>query len=132
MKSIEVKEQFIQLRAEGLSYQAIAETLKVSKQTLIEWSKDCQIEIHNFKSVRLEGLYEQYCATKEARIKLIGELLEKVRVELCGRDLSKVRTEWLYDIALKLTDAQNKERDNLTFATPDVFVNSPANSWEVD
>ena len=38
VKTIEDKQRFVELRAKGLSFERIAEELKVSKPTLIKWS----------------------------------------------------------------------------------------------
>lgn len=132
MKDTNTKEQFLSMRAEGLSYQAIADELRVSRQTLIHWGKELQSDIKNFKAIRLDAMYEQYSLTKEARIKLIGEHIEKVRTELSSRDLSSVNTDKLYDILLKLTEAQNKERESLTFANLDSTMFWCQSSWDVD
>ena len=39
-------EEFIKLRAEGYSFDNIAEKLKISKPTLIKWSKEYEFEIN--------------------------------------------------------------------------------------
>ena len=45
MKDNSIKEKFVLLRAEGLSFDKIAKKIKVSKPTLIEWQKDFRDEI---------------------------------------------------------------------------------------
>jgi len=47
MKEQTVKERFLALRAQGLSFEKIARQLKVSKQTLINWSREFRYEISN-------------------------------------------------------------------------------------
>jgi len=130
VKEAKTKELFLDLRSQGLSYQVIASKINVSKQTLIHWGHELQNDIKNLKSIRLDAIYEHYSLTKEARIKLIGEHIDKVRTELAGRDLSSVSTDKLYDLLLKLTDAQNKERESLTFSIIDNMWDQK--SWEVD
>jgi len=115
MKPAEIKEKFIEMRAEGHSYIAIGEALGVSKTTLIQWSYDLQVELKNRMTVRMDYLCQQYSLSKEARIKLLGELLGRVNTELASRDLSKVSTEKLFELTLKLTEAHGKERADLTF-----------------
>jgi len=132
MKDTNTKEHFLSMRAEGLSYQAIANKLNVSKQTLVYWGQDLQAEIKNLKAIRLDAMYEQYSLSKEARIRLIGEQIDKVRTELASRDLSSVNTDKLYDILLKLTEAQNKERESLTFSNLDSTAIFCQSSWDVD
>jgi hypothetical protein len=132
MKDTNKREHFLSMRAEGLSYQVIADKLQMSKQTLINWGKELQSDIKNFKAIRLDAMYEQYSLTKEARIRLIGEHIDKVRTELASRDLSTVNTDKLYDILLKLTEAQNKERESLTFSNMDSTAIWCQSSWNVD
>jgi hypothetical protein len=115
MKKQANRERFIELRAGGQSYQSIADTLGITKQTAIGWSKDFNCEIKNLKAMHLDCLYEQHLMTREARIKVLGEQLEKVRAEIIQRDLGSVSTEKLYDVLLKLMDAQSKERERLAF-----------------
>ena len=40
MKDQKLEEEFLVLRAQGQSFEKIAKQLKVSKQSLINWSKD--------------------------------------------------------------------------------------------
>ena len=57
MKSIEEKQRFVELRAKGLSFERIAEELKVSKPTLIKWSEELFHEVQEAdrKSTRLNS-----------------------------------------------------------------------------
>ena len=70
MKEQEIKTGFVELRAKGWSYDRIAQELKVSKQTLIIWSKELACEIANLKAIELETLPGKiFCPTrKENRI----------------------------------------------------------------
>ena len=121
------KNKFIELRAKGISYDKIAVQLKVSKQTLINWSKELQYEIDNLKAIELEALQEKYYITKEARIKLFGERVLAIKKELEKRNLSEVPTEKLIDLLLRhynilqnefsvvqfKQESENKELDEL-------------------
>lgn len=108
MELIETKEKFIELRAKGLSYDKIAKDLKVSKQTLIDWSKELQDEISNLKALELDSLYTQYYLLKENRIQTFGELLKKIKDEIDKRDLSDIPADKLLDLLLKY-ESQLKE-----------------------
>ena len=57
MKEQTIKERFLVLRAQGLSFERIAKQLKVSKQTLINLSREFHYEISNIhvKSVTRMG-----------------------------------------------------------------------------
>jgi orotate phosphoribosyltransferase-like protein len=56
MKDLAVKEQFVELRARGWSFDRIAKELKVSKQTLINWSRELVLEISNRRAIERESL----------------------------------------------------------------------------
>ena len=91
-KDLAVKEEFIRLRAEGLSFSKIANQLGVSRPTLIKWSGELQSQISAARYAQLEALAEQYGLLKEARIKAFGQLLEKLMAELKQRELAEIPT----------------------------------------
>ncbi len=101
--------RFIQLRAEGKAYSAIAHELGVSKSLVISWNEGLEQEIAEYKAERLQELYEQYGLLKEARIQALGGVLQKVDNELQGRDWSDIPTDKLLDHKLKLTQALASE-----------------------
>jgi transcriptional regulator with XRE-family HTH domain len=101
MEPLQVKEEFIQLRAKGWSYDKIAEKLGKAKQTLIDWSKELQEEIANRKALELEALYELYHLHREQRIKDFAQVVKSLREEILNRDLADVPTEKLLDLFLK-------------------------------
>ena len=78
MKPTELKQQYIQLRAEGKSYSFIAEQLHISKSTCTKWERDLASEIDDLKRAELAELYESYSMTKKARIKKLGDTLDKI------------------------------------------------------
>lgn len=113
MKSLDVKENFVELRAEGKSYDTIAEELGVSKQTLINWSKDLSEEINNLKVVAIDTIQEKYIANKQARVAMFGTMLKKVREELEKRDLSDIPTNQLAEMLFKFSNNLRQETDNM-------------------
>ena len=123
------KKKFIELRATGLTYNAIAEELGVSTRTLIRWSKDFQEEIANLKATELEALQEEYYMKKEKKITLFGEKLKDLINELSKRDLSEVPTEKLFDLMIKYSIFLSKEEVELIFTQKmtdeEVFVLDP-------
>ena len=62
------KNDFIELRAEGLSYLTIAKKLKVSKSTLFEWGKEFKDQIQEREFEIIEEVQESYKRTKKSRI----------------------------------------------------------------
>lgn len=117
MELIEVKQRFIELRAQGMSFDKIAQELNKAKQTLIDWSKELEEEIANYKALELEALYESYYLLKEARLKNFGGIVNKITEELQGRDLSDVPTDKLLDLYLKYSDKVKEEIVEPSFKT---------------
>lgn len=106
----ELKAQFIELRAKGLSYAKIAKRLKLSRNTLASWSQELEAEIASLKAMELESLQEQYFLLKEGRIRLLGETLKALQQELQKRDLSSVATDKLLDMWLKVFQELKEEQ----------------------
>lgn len=104
------KERFIELRAKGMPFQAIANEIGISKPTLLEWAKEFKIEIANIKAFELEALQERYFISWKKRTELLNTQLELINSELEKRDLSEVQTEKLIDIKLKLLDKLKNEQ----------------------
>jgi transcriptional regulator len=101
MELLETKQQFIELRAKGYSFDKIARELGKAKQTLVDWSKELQEEIASRKAIELEALYESYHLLKENRLQTFGAMLTKIKEEVERRDLSDVPTDKLLDLMLK-------------------------------
>ncbi len=98
MKDLAAKEQFIELRAKGWSFDRISKELHTSKATLISWSKELTLEVRNRRELEREVLLEQVSLTQEARIQFIGDLLAKLRQELLSRNLTNVPTERVFAV----------------------------------
>src|SRR5215210_810929 len=73
MQEIEVQQRFVQLRAEGRSYQQIAQELGVCKRTVVNWSHKFQYEINNQRAIEMEALQEALLSTREARARALAE-----------------------------------------------------------
>ena len=58
--TFEQMQQFIELRAENVSYANIAKQIGVSKTTVIDWAKNCELEIENRRAVTHEALNDLY------------------------------------------------------------------------
>ena len=114
-KTLDEKQQFIELRAKGYSYQKIADELAISKPTLIDWSKDEQTskDIHNQRTLYLDELQEKYAMTKRHRIAMFGEVLSRAKAELDKRDLSEMSTDKLITMVIKLSDTLRQDETEL-------------------
>lgn len=109
MKTLDDKENFIRLRAEGKSYNQITQELGIAKATCSNWEKELKGRIQELKADRIEELYNTYFMTKEARIKKLGDTLNKINTALDNADLSQVAPEKLLDYKLKYTEVLKSE-----------------------
>lgn len=109
MRTLNDKEAFIKLRAEGKSYRQITLELGIAKATCSNWEKEYKNRIQELKADRMQELYNAYYMTKEARIKKIGDTLNKINTALDEADLSQIAPEKLLDYKLKYTEALKNE-----------------------
>lgn len=109
MKPQEQKQEYIRLRAEGKSYSFIADKLHISKSTCSNWEKELGADIAQLKQEELNSLYDSYHMKKEARIRQLGDTLDRVEDALAKTDLTEVAPEKLLDFKLKYTEALQKE-----------------------
>ncbi|MBK8552798.1 MAG: hypothetical protein IPL53_17745 [Ignavibacteria bacterium] len=78
MKTNEQKEKFVQLRAEGNSFDKISDMLNISKPTLINWNVEFKKEIDNLEYLKYQSILEQYKLIKQKRIEFLSEHLSKI------------------------------------------------------
>ncbi len=109
MKPEDTKQQFIMLRAEGLSYGKIAKKLNISKATCSAWEANFTNKIAKRKQDRLEELYSAYGMLKDKRISSLGQTLNKINDAINDIDLSDVDPIKLLELKLKYQEALNKE-----------------------
>ena len=106
---VEIKQQFVEMRAKGWSLRKIASKLKISKTTAANWSQELEAEITSLKAMELEALYETYYLLEEGRIRLLGAILRKLKREISSRDFSEVATDKLLELLLKYQEALQAE-----------------------
>lgn len=119
--TFEQMQQFIELRANNETYAAIAKKLGVSKTTLINWAKDCELEIQNRRAVTLEALNEQYKVGQQHRLQMWSEQLEAVRAELKERGLKDVPTVRLIEMLDTLSEKLKAEAYDWKFKSKPVI-----------
>lgn len=115
MKSLKEKDNFIELRAQGLSYSKISKKLGISKQTALNWAHELRVDILNHRALELDCLREKYLLSAQAKYMILGEQIEKVRKELSGRKFSDIPTDKLFHILTKLLELAGKNQETLTF-----------------
>ena len=95
-------QRFIELRAQGWSYLRLMAELKVTKPTLIAWSRKHQFQIQNLKAIELEALGEKWLASVTDRVNRLGGQLQAVEAELAKRGLGELTTPQLHTLARSL------------------------------
>jgi len=115
MKELELKQRFIELRANNVSYDKIDKEIKVSKTTLITWAKQCELDIQNLRAINYEVLHERYKVGQQHRLQMWSEQLEAVRAELKKRGLSDVPTTKLIELLDTLSDKLKSESYKVQF-----------------
>ena len=109
MKPQELKLAFVEMRAEGHSYQEICDKLHIAKATCTKWERELRDQIDRMKAEAMETLYESYHMTKASRIKTLGSTLESIETALESADLSEADPLKLMDMKLKYAEALKKE-----------------------
>jgi DNA-binding XRE family transcriptional regulator len=117
------KQQFVELRAEGMSYDKIAKKLKVSKTTLIAWSREHEVDIDNLRTIATESLQERYKVGQQHRLELWSEQLEMVRQELKTRGLGDIPTPKLIELLDTLSQKLKDEAVSVRFKSEPYIKN---------
>lgn len=129
MLPVDTQTEFIRLRAEGLSYRKICDQLAISKSTCSTWEQKYKNEIAELKAEQLTSLYNEYSMTREARIKKLGNTLERIDEALDNIDFTEVPPEKLLDYKLKYTEALQELY--IPTAQPIAFNKDNANPQEI-
>lgn len=105
------KLNLVTLRAQGKSFQAIADSLGISKQTAISWAAELKVEIDNEYFLEVQAVLE---ANKQTRINKLNAVLELL--ELANEKIrAKISTEEVtFSELLKLKDSLERELSSLT------------------
>ncbi len=109
MKPTELKQEYIKLRAEGRSYSHIADQLHISKSTCTKWEQELAGEIDELRRAELTELYESYSMSKEARIRTLGGILDRINEALEQTDFKDIDPVKLLELKLRYTEALKGE-----------------------
>ena len=99
MYDAETKSRFIELRAKGWSLSRIAEQLKVSQRTLVDWNRQEHEQIRTLRAIEWEALQEKILATGEHELVRLKKELDRLEAELAKRTVEYVSTENLYRLS---------------------------------
>ena len=81
--------EFITLRAGGLSFDKIAKQLKVSKVTLIQWSKLFEDNIKELQFLAMVEIKKQFSHSIKSRYEILLKQLDKIDNAILEADLSE-------------------------------------------
>ena len=79
--------KFILLRSDGISFDKIAKELKVSKVTLIQWSKLFEDDIKELQFLQMVEIKKQYSNTVAKRYETLLQQLDKIDNAILEADL---------------------------------------------
>ncbi len=106
------QKRFLILRADGLSFDKIAKELKVSKPTLIQWSRLFQDDIRDLQFQDMRELKERYKHDKQSQYETLLKQLEKFNSAIDDADLTSATIKDLHlirnDILFKLEQIEKK------------------------
>src|SRR5215475_10434079 len=108
MHSIEVRNQFLQLRVAGWSFAQISSRLGVSKPTLIKWNRRRAARIQGLKTTENAYRDQQLQADNELQLKRLEIFLTAIRQELLSRNLESTPTDVLESMVGELEHQTGK------------------------
>lgn len=121
MKDNDTKRAFIVARAEGKSFSAITKELGISKSTCSSWEHSLQDQIEDLRRAQLEELYTSYSMTKEARIKSLGGIIQRIdeAIEHTIKPLEELPEDKLLELRLKYSRELQSEYTEPTDSASD-------------
>lgn len=124
MKAEIKKQQFITMRIEGQSFEAIAKSLSISKSHLVEWNKEAgtRTAINEGLAIRLNDTVRTLEMGKQARLSAMLKTYKKVIEEIEKRDLSDVSTEKLIQLSVLLNQKINDQNISVEIGVNEEFV----------
>lgn len=81
--------EFITLRADGLSFDKIAKQLKITKATLIQWSKLFEDKIQELQFLAMVEIKKQFSHSIKSRYEILLKQLDKIDKAILEADLSE-------------------------------------------
>jgi len=118
---------FVMQRAQGKSFDKIADDLGISKPTLIKWQGELFAQIREQEFYEVQTITEAYAVTRRQRFDATAKTLGAVLAELARRvdtdQLAEMPTDKLVNLALILEKRlmQDTGRELVSVRTGDVF-----------
>ena len=118
---------FVMQRAQGKSFDKIADDLGITKQTLIKWQGELFAQIREQEFYEIQLITEAYAVTRRQRFDATAKTLGAVLAELTRRvdtdQLAEMPTDKLVNLALILEKrlTQDTGRELVSVRTGDIF-----------
>ncbi|HKI79592.1 MAG TPA: hypothetical protein VKA26_13705 [Ignavibacteriaceae bacterium] len=113
MKDQKTKDKFIELRAEGLSYNKISKKIRTSKPILVKWNDDFNDQIKKLKNERFIETLEKYKVTREQRISRLSNALDKAWNEFDRKNFKDLSKKELLQMITQINKQLSEETDKL-------------------
>lgn len=94
--------RFLSLRANGLSYDAISQELKISKPTLIQWSKLFEAEIKDLQFESFLMIKETHAWSTKTKYEMMLKQLNKIDDAILNADLTASSIKDLFTVKTNL------------------------------
>ncbi len=118
---------FVMQRAQGKSFDKIADDLGITKQTLIKWQGEMFAQIREQEFYEVQAITEAYAVTRRQRFDATAKTLSAVLAELTRRvdtdQLADMPTDKLVNLALILEKRlmQDTGRELVSVRTGSLF-----------
>jgi transposase len=90
------RDQFVELRAKGISLDDIAAQLNISKGIAVAWTASFDARIQRLRALELQAIQERVLSSYEQDLTWLAEELNRVQQILRERDYGYVDTQHLY------------------------------------
>lgn len=122
-KKDELFDRFLEMRMDGKSFQAIAEELEVSKQTLINWSKEDGIneKVEIERLVRIQASLRELGQHQEVCLRFYAKLSQKIQEELLSNEKPAINIDRLFHLVLNAAKRIDELASSMLFVDKYVF-----------
>ena len=99
-----LESEYVRLRQEGQSIQALSDSLYVVESQCILWEQAHKKEIEQTRFLQTEQIFKDKGLTRINRIETMSKILEKINSEIDKRDFSDVPTDKLIMLGVKMSE----------------------------
>jgi hypothetical protein len=114
MHSTETINQFLNLRVQGWSFARIADHLRVSKPTLLDWNRKYQLRLASMKVKQEHSVQQTVQVAEQSELQDLAMFYNALRRELVSRTLKEFSSDEIQALACDI----NQQIDNLTRQEP--------------